>query len=68
MAEFTPSQLIESVDIDDEYDKLHAKHQIAIGALRAIENWPHSIDGYDTGEEAAHGMNARAAKALSELA
>jgi predicted transposase YbfD/YdcC len=41
---------------------------VAIGALRDIENWVHGIEGHDTAEEAAHGMNARAIKALSELA
>jgi hypothetical protein len=41
---------------------------VAVGALRDIENWPHGIEGHDTSEEAAHGMNARASKALSELA
>ena len=67
MGEFTPSQHIKSVDIDNEYDKLHAKHQIALRALNEIESWPHGCEGYDTAGEAAHGMNARATEALSLL-
>ena len=41
---------------------------VAVSALHEIENWPHGIEGHDTAEEAALGMNARASKALSELA
>lgn len=68
MADFTESQFIETKDMDDEYDKLHAAFKIAVRALHEIESWPFDIKGYDTAEEAAHGMNARATKALSELA
>ncbi|MCK5611896.1 hypothetical protein KAR91_59045 [Candidatus Pacearchaeota archaeon] len=41
---------------------------VAVGALHEIESWVHGIEGHDTAEEAAHGMNARATKALIELA
>ena len=68
MGEFTPSQRIPSTEIDDEYDKLHAKHQIALRALNEIESWPHGIEGHDTAKEAAFGMDARATEALTELA
>ena len=34
MSEFTPSQHIKSVDMDDEYDKLHAKHLKAMELLK----------------------------------
>ena len=41
---------------------------VAVSALQEIENWPFDIEGHDTAEEAAHGMNGRASKALTELA
>ena len=68
MADFTESQFIESKDIDDEYDKLHAAFKIAVRALHEIESWPFDIKGHDTAKEAAHGMNARENKAFSDFA
>lgn len=68
MPDFEESQFIETKDIDAEYDKLHAAFKIAVRALHEIESWPHGIERHDTAEEAAHGMNARATKALTELA
>lgn len=68
MAEFTPSQHIESKDIDDEYDKLHAVFEIARKALLDIAHTPHGIEGFDSSHDAAMWMNDRANKALAELA
>ena len=42
--------------------------EIAIDALREIENTPHGIEEHDSSHDAAMWMNGRASKALTEIA